>query len=142
MSDRANRFTIETKQKERYSDFLRNFDTSPITGYLAKATNERAVEQSMYNIIMTNRGDWPFESSLGSNIRASLFELNDERNRTDLENTIKEAITLHEPRVDLSSVVLNTPDNDPNSIYVSIRYSLVNIADEDFTFEFVVTRVR
>jgi phage baseplate assembly protein W len=142
MVTRSDRFTINTKSRERYSDFARNFDLNPVTGFLAKITNENAVEQSMYNLIMTGKGEVPFESSLGSTIRSSLFELNDERNRSAIENSIKEAIQLHEPRVDLDSVILTVPDNEPNSVYVSIRYSLVNIADEDFIFEFVVTRVR
>ena len=142
MVTRSDRFTVNTKQRERYSDFARNFDQNPVTGFLAKVTNEHAVEQSMYNLIMTNKGECPFESSLGSTLRSSLFDLNDERNRQTIENSIKEAIQLHEPRVDLDSVILTVPDNEPNSVYVSIRYSLVNIADEDFVFEFVVTRVR
>lgn len=139
---RAGRFTIETKKKEYFSDFLTNLDINPVTGYLAKAVDRQAIEISMRNLLLTNRGEWPFESSLGSNIRATMFELADDRLVTNLQNYITETLTLFEPRVETHEVSVTQPNADPNSLYISIVYSILNIPDEVFQFDVTVNRVR
>ena len=139
---RAAQYTIEKKKREHFSDFLINFDKNPVTGYLAKAVDRQAIEGSMRNIILTNKGDWPFESKLGSNIKASMFELNDERALLSLRNDIIEALTLFEPRIRVEEVAVTSIPNAPNSVFVSIFYTIINIADENFQFDVIVSRVR
>ena len=139
---RAARYTIETNKTERYSDFLTNLDLNPVTGFLGKAINDHAIAVSLKNIILTPQGHWPFESSLGSKIASSLFNFNDERNRDQITSTIGEAIRLHEPRVNLESVVIDERASDNNAIYVSLYYSIINIPDQLFELDVVVTRVR
>jgi len=139
---RAAQYTIEKKKRDHFSDFLINFDKNPVTGYLAKAVNRQAIEGSMRNIILTNKGDWPFESKLGSNIRASMFELADERVAFSLRNDIIEALTLFEPRINVEEVSVQQIDNNPNAVYISIFYTIINIADENFQLDIVVNRVR
>lgn len=139
---RSDRFTIETRKKERYSDFLINFDRNPVTGYLAKAVNEQAIEQSLRNLILTNQGDWPFESSVGSKVKASLFEQNDFIMQNELKSAIEETISNHEPRVSLVDVVVSNNANDNNRVNIQIIYSIINIPNETFTLNYVVSRVR
>lgn len=142
MSTRSAKFTIETKKKERYSDFLINFDKNPVTGYLAKATDREAIEGSMRNLLLTETGEWPFESTLGSKINSSLFELFDSRTKADLETSISEAIRYHEPRVELVNVSAVQNNTENNSVYITIVYSIINIPDEVFSFELLINRVR
>jgi len=127
--------------REHFSDFLTNFDRNPLTGYLAKAVDQQAVETSMRNLILTNRGEWPMEPYLGSTVRASMFEMNDGRARNEIENAIQEVIKMFEPRVDIHRVVAET-GNDPNRVTISVVYSILNIPNEFFEFDVVVNRVR
>jgi len=139
---RSAKFTVETKKRERWSDFLTNFDRNPVTGYLAKATGEQAIEQSLRNILLTNRGEVPFEPFFGSEIRNSLFELYDPRAETELRHSVEDAIKMHEPRVEVVNVLVQQPPNEPNAIIVTLVYTIINIPDEVFTFDLVITRVR
>lgn len=138
---RADRFTIETEKVERFSDFLTNLDKNPVTGFVAKATNSQAIEQSMRNLLLTNQGDWPFESTVGSKVRSSMFELNDPRIQDEIKASIAETIHNHEPRVELIEVTLTT---DPNTYtaYINVKYSILSIADSVFDFSIAVNRVR
>lgn len=138
---RSDRYTIERNKREIFSDFLINFDKNPVTGFLGKAINDKAIAQSLRNIILTNQGDWPFESSLGSKINSSLFELNDYQLQSEIRNAISEAIQNHEPRVQLINVFVNESTN-ANRVDVEIIYSILNIPDETFSLTTTITRVR
>lgn len=143
MSTRAARYTIEKGKVEHYSDFLTNFDKNPLTGYLARAVDRQAIEISLRNLILTNRGDYPFESSLGSKVRASLFDLgSDPRDLNHIEETIAETIRLYEPRIKLDRVALGFSETDQNRLYVSIYYIILNVPDETFQFDVAINRVR
>ena len=119
-----------------------NFDRNPVTGYLGKAVNEKAIEGSLRNLVLTNRGAWPFESSIGSTLNASLFEFNDSRMTDELRDSISETINNHEPRVQLEELVTSTRPSEPNALFVTLYYSIINIPDEIFELDVVVTRVR
>ena len=141
MTNRSDRYTIERAKREHFSDFLTNFDTNPVTGYLAKAVDEQAIEQSLRNLVLTTNGDWPYESYIGSKLKGSLFDFNDDRMRNEIESSIFETIKVSEPRVGLEDVSVATID-DPNSVMVSIHYTILNIHNEIFTTDVVVNRVR
>jgi len=138
---RSDRFTIKTKQREHYSDFLINFDKSPVTGYLGKATNDEAIKQSLKNLLLTNEGDWPFESYIGSKVSAAMFELNDPRLQTEVESSVAECIRNNEPRVELLSVQLLTDENTYEA-FITVTYTILNIPDETFEFSVAINRVR
>jgi len=142
MSTRGARYTIETGKREHFSDFLTNFDKNPITGYLAKAVDQQAIETSLRNIILTNRGDWPFESTLGSTVKRSLFDLGDSRLLGEIESSISETITNNEPRVSFKGTTVRESAINNNTINITIIYSILNIPDEVFSFDISVTRVR
>jgi len=143
MTTRSDKYTIERSKREHFSDFLTNLDRNPVTGYLARAVDRQAIEISLRNIILTNRGEWPFESAVGSKIRASLFELgHDPRDFDEIRNSISEAIRMLEPRVDLVDLGVNYNNTDFNRLYVSIYYTILNIPSETFQFDIAISRVR
>ena len=139
---RAARYTIESGKQERWSDFLVNFDRNPVTNYLGKATNEAAVAGSLRNLLLTPEGHWPFESSVGSKVAAALFEFADNRMLSEVRDSIGEVIENHEPRVELQDVITDTKADNPNAIYVTLYYTIINIPDQIFDLDVVVTRVR
>ena len=139
---RAARYTIETNKTDRWSDFLMNLDRNPVTGFLGKATNEQAIEGSLRNLILTNQGSWPFETSVGSKVAAASFEFADERTIDELRDTIIETINNHEPRVQLEEIIASTRPSEPNAMFVTLYYSIINIPDEIFELDVIVTRVR
>lgn len=133
---RADTLTSVKKKLEYFSDFMDNFDKSPLGSELARVTNEKAVTQSLRNLVFTNFGERPYQPNLGCNIRGSLFELTG----IVLENMLRDAIIAtiqsYEPRVVLENVIIQDLNNpidysqpaspDKNSVNITLIYYLVN----------------
>jgi phage baseplate assembly protein W len=139
-TDRASKFTIESKKIVTYSDFTDNFDINPQTGNLARITNEESVKQAIRNIVLTNRTERPY-STLGSKIQAGLFEPIDVVSTEMLKTTIKESIASFEPRATNVSVDVE-PYEDYNAYFVTVIFSLINIPGDNFSIGLVLNRVR
>jgi phage baseplate assembly protein W len=158
---RADALTGTTKQQEYFSDFLNNFNKTPLGNQLGRVTNEEAVNQSLRNIISTNVGERFFQPGIGSNIYKMLFEpLSVQEFRggmgvTTLEFMIRNAIEKNEPRVILIDVRIQSAiaERDSsgqqyragivgeNSVLITISYRLINKVDP-ITFNYVLKRVR
>lgn len=128
MSDirRIDKITSEKKidKKELYSDFMVDFNSHPETGALMRNTNENAVKRSIRNLILTNRGEAPYQPNKGSNINKILFE-NFSDVTTDLLRTYIEETLELEPRCDLIDIIIN-PDESKHQYTVSIIFQLIN----------------
>lgn len=110
--------------REFYSDFLTNFNAHPETKALVKNINENAVKRSIRNLILTNKGEAPFQPNKGSDINKILFEQMSEITIEMLKTYIKETIEL-EPRCNLLDIVI-IPDEANNLYTVSIFFELIN----------------
>ena len=62
---RADTLTATQKKLEYYSDFLDNFDRSPIGNELGRAVNEKSVNQSIRNLLFTDYGERMFQPTIG-----------------------------------------------------------------------------
>lgn len=158
---RADALTGTIKQQEYFSDFLNNFNKTPIGNQLGRVINEDAVNQSLRNIITTNVGERPFQPNIGSDVYKMLFEpmsvqeFRGGNSVTNLEFLIRNAIEKGEPRVVLIDVTVKTSiaERDyygqqyrngivgENSVIISITYRLINKVDP-ITFNYVLKRVR
>jgi phage baseplate assembly protein W len=138
---RADRITPTTKRTENYSDFLINFDRNPISGELARSTDERAVIRSIRNLIHTNRGERLYASDIGCSIKKILFEPADPVTTDLLISAIRTTITQHEPRAILKQI--DAQINEDQSAYtLNIALALVNSPSDVFSFSTVLKRVR
>lgn len=138
---RADKLTIEQKKIEYYSDFLTNFDKNPVTGFLARVTNEEAVKQSIRNIVMTNRGERPYNPMFGSTVYHSLFNPFDTTTLIAIKESITESINNWEPRADLKQVLV-VPRPDDLSVNVKIIFGIKNYISQDFSLDLILTRLR
>lgn len=123
-----------------YSDLYTNLDIHPIRNTLLRKTNVDAVKQSIRNLILTDRGERPFQPDLGGNIRASLFEPMTPQTFNRLQREIETLIDAYEPRAELLDVVVSG-DVDTHEIFVQIVFMVINIQDP-VTLEIVLERVR
>lgn len=149
---RADTFSVVKKKQEYFSDFLNSFALSPVGNQLARVTNEKSVNQSLKNLIMTNLGERLFQPSIGSNIVASLFELNTPLITNSLEFYIENTIKNNEPRVNLIKVNVSTGSKEitilnrninlnENYISIDIIYTLIN-NPEQISLNIILKRVR
>lgn len=143
---RGDRFTIKTNQIEYYSDFTTNLDKNPVTGYLAKVTNEDSIEQSLKSLILTKRTERFFQPWIGSKIFALLFEPNDITTNYALQEEIKTTISNCEPRVTVINISVQNYTNglqpDDNSLLVTITYTINAIPNQTFNLDVILERTR
>jgi phage baseplate assembly protein W len=137
---RAESISPKEKQGEIFSDFLNSFAKTPIGEQLGRVTNEKSVNQSLRNLIKTNVGERLFQPFIGSDVNASLFELNTQAKINDLEFFIRTTIQNNEPRVNLIEVLVESSlDSDTSQInrlidtyeiVITIVYTLINNIEE------------
>lgn len=137
---RAETLTGTKKKIEFFSDFLDNFGKSPVGDQLGKVINEKSVNQSLKNILMTNLGERPFQPYIGSDITSMLFEPNVAENYDLLETAIKRSIEISEPRVNLIQVLFPDP-GDENTMEITLIYNLIN-NPEPISLSIILRRVR
>jgi phage baseplate assembly protein W len=137
---RANSFTKNNQKEDLFSDFFNSFTKTPVGDQLAKVSNERAINQSLKNLIKTNLGERLFQPYVGSNVYALLFENNTSEVLNTLELHIENTIRNNEPRVNLLQVIVNTSNNE-YEIDVTIIYNIINNPDP-ISLSFILKRVR
>lgn len=125
-------------KKTIYSDFHKDFFLNPITGDLARHTNEESVKESIKNLLLTDKGERVFQPELGSNIRSMLFDNIDSASVRNLQEIIKETLNNYEPRAEILGIDVDS-SFDSNEIEVTIVFSIIN-REEPITITTVLTR--
>lgn len=123
-----------------YRDLDLRFVFHPSKNSLITLKDAAAVKRSLYNLLMTEPGEKPFNSSYGTPLASMLFELA-ELNSMTLRNRVKAAIKRFEPRVDVISVDYDTDAVDSNAIECTIRYRIINTSRQD-TLEIFLERIK
>ena len=123
-----------------YKDIDTLFDIHPVTRKLNILTNNAAVARSVKNLVLTNKGERPYQPFLGCDVRNQLFELNDGLVESEVEDTISEVISQYEPRAELISVDADIK-LDQHSVDVTITFRVVNQQDP-ISINLMLERVR
>ena len=87
------------KKDKTYLDLSLAFKPSPLTMDITLLKNERAINNSIKNIVMFLPLEVPFNRDIGSNATRYLFDLVDEASAGLLSQEIERAILFCEPRV-------------------------------------------
>jgi phage baseplate assembly protein W len=134
--------TITPLRKKRvlYSDFFKDLTINPISNDLAFRTNEEAIKESLKNLILTDRGERLMQPSVGSDVRASLFENATPVTLKILEERVREVINNFEPRVSLIDVDV-TSFYDDNKVQVTIYFYVKN-REDPLSVDVFIERVR
>ena len=98
----------------------------PITNDLMVLKNEDAVKRSVVNIVMTVIGEKPFLNDFGSQMNASLFELDTSLHYISIENQIISALNNYEPRILIDEVKVNI-DGENNEMSALISYNIIGM---------------
>lgn len=131
---------VNNKKTEFFSDFLDSFAKTPYGNQLGRVVNEKSVNQSLKNLLLTNLGERLYQPTIGSNIINTLFELNLVETRNTLEFFIETTIKNNEPRVLPLEISVN-PTDDENQIQIRIVYTLIN-NPTPISFSFLLKRAR
>jgi len=136
---KTNTTPIKT-QAEIFSDFFTDLDIHPVKKDFVRHTNEEAVKRSIKNLLLTNTGERFFNSDIGSDIRALLFEQMSPATEQILEDFIRVTIDNHEPRARIEQVQV-LADQETQTVSATISFSVIN-KQEPVVLELILNRIR
>ena len=122
-----------------YKDIDLAFAAKP-AGDVFKKTDAAAVKQAVRNLLLTNRGEKPFQPDFGADLNEVLFNLDTEFDPDFVQDLIAEAIKNFEPRALVLSVSVST-DGDNNRLDATVEFQVVN-TEEIVTTEVSLARLR
>lgn len=123
-----------------YKDLDLNFTAHPVKKDVSKHVNERAIINSVKNLVSTNFYEKPFRPEIGSGVRQLLFEQVDSITGAALERQIIEVIRNFEPRVEVDRITAS-PAPDDNGYYVTMEFFIINLPNP-ITINFFLERIR
>jgi phage baseplate assembly protein W len=98
------------------------------------AENNKAINNSLYNILTTVKGTVPGHPEFGCEVSKYLFELIDPMIESMIEAQVVYAIKRWEPRVKIKKVTV-TSDPDYNRVVIKIKYEIIgDIKGVDYEF--------
>ena len=123
-----------------YKDIDTLFAAHPVTGKLNILTNNAAVARAVKNLVLTNKGERPYQPFIGGDVRNKLFELNDGTIEVEIRQAIEDTIREYEPRAELIEVRADQ-EVDQNKLSVTIKFRVVN-QTQPVEVNFFLERVR
>jgi len=132
--------TVRTNIVREFKDLDLNFTIHPVKKDINKLTAERAVVNSIKNLVSTNHYEKPFNPSFGSNLRRLLFENADKFTASLIEREIAEVIRNYEPRATVNNVIVS-PTVDGNGFNVELEFFVVN-QTQPLSITFFLERIR
>ncbi len=132
---------IRQRQSRRFKDISLSFKRHPVTNDILALTNEDAIKRSVRNLVETVNEERFFNPLIGSHVRESLFKLADNSLRATLKTQIRTTIENFEPRVNLTDVIVNHP-NDSNDLEITVVYDIIGqeATPQEITFILQPTR--
>ena len=133
---------IRQRQSRAFKDISLSFKRHPVTNDILALRNEDAIKRSVRNLVETINEERFFNPLIGSRVRESLFEVPDNTIRATLKSQIENSILNFEPRVRLTDVIINHP-NDTNDLEVTVAYDIIGqeATPQEITFILQPTRV-
>lgn len=123
-----------------FKDLDLNFTPHPIKKDVSMHYNEKAVINSVKNLVSTNFYEKPFRPDFGAGIRSLLFEPVDSVFGASIERKLSETINNYEPRVSIESITA-IPDPDNNGYKVKLVFFIINTPNP-VTINFFLERIR
>ena len=124
-----------------FKDVSLSFKSHPITNDILTITNVTSINRSLRNLVLTLNGERPFNSLLGTQLSASLFEILDTRITSSIESEIRNVISNFEPRIEINTINV-TPDFDQDLYDVLVDYNVIGATIPSQQLNFVLQTVR
>ena len=129
------------RKSRSFKDISLSFTPHPVTKDLPILANERAIVRSVRNLVETIPTERFFDSSIGTDIRDSLFENFERSTVMIIEDQVREVLDNFEPRVSDVGVKVDA-DPDSNEFEVTVFFEIVglDVPQQSFTFLLEPTR--
>ena len=95
-----------------FSDIDLSLTANPVTQDIAELENEKAIGQSIRNILATDNGERLFRPDLGAGIRQLLFEPMNACTEAKMQTASESAIESQEPRVTVQEIRISADEDN------------------------------
>ena len=129
-----------SKKDKAYVDISLAFDPNPSTGDITVLRNERAINNSLRNVMNIAAGEVLFQHNVGSSINNYLFDFVDSGTAGIIKQEISRAIKYNEPRVKVTELVVEAQETQ-HQFMVSITYEIIG-SSRTFTVEEILIPTR
>ena len=134
-----------TRISRAFKDISLSFKRHPVTNDIGVLKNADAIKRSVRNLVQTIPSERFFNSTLGSDVRDSLFENSpgfiDFGTASIIERQIQTTIENFEPRVDNLEVNVD-PRPDTNEFEVNVIFDIIGQAFPAQEFSFILKATR
>lgn len=108
------------------ADFLGQGWTFPIaidaSGAIARSDADSGIEQSIWLILGTAKGERMMWPDFGCGIHELVFSLNNAATSGRVAEEVQDALVLWEPRIDVLDVEATSTDDQPETLMIAISY--------------------
>ena len=124
-----------------FKDLSASFQTSPLNNDLIALKNESAIARSVRNLVLTVRGERPFQPILGTGVSRLLFDNMDKLTAAAIRSELRTTIENYEPRVEINEILVE-PDFERNAFHVTLQYFIIgmDVPEQELTFALEPTR--
>jgi phage baseplate assembly protein W len=108
-------------------------------GKIAQARLEQRIEDSVYLILGTAKGERVMRPSFGCDIHGLVFAPNDGRTTALVVHSVREALVANEPRIDVLDVGAESPPGQENLLLIRVSYRIrANNAAGNLVYPFFI----
>jgi len=110
------------------------------TGQIALSPYEQRVEESVYLILSTARGERVMLPDFGCGIQELVFAPNNRITLSVVVQNVRQALVAFEPRIDVLDVSADTTPDEPNLLLIRVNYRIrANNALGNLVYPFYIT---
>ena len=109
-------------------------------GGFAYSQGEQSVEEAIWIILDTAKGERQMLPRFGCGIHEMVFAPNNPATRGNIQHLVKDALTEWEPRIDVLDVNVEPEDGQENTILIRVDYRIrSNNAFGNLAYPFFIT---
>ena len=126
---------------QTFKDLSVTFKKHPVSDDLVTVKDKAAIVQAITALLLTRKGERPFQPQLGCGIQNVLFEPLDYGSAGIIRSEIRDVLNRYEPRISVDSIRC-TPDDMNNGYEVEMSYTIIGRDDAPVAVEFFLERTR
>ena len=126
---------------QTFKDLSVTFKKHPVTDDLVTVKDKSAIIQSITGLLLTKKGERPFQPDLGCDIQTVLFEPLDYASAAMIKSEVLSTLNQYEPRISVVDIECN-PDYNNNGYNVELTFRRIGRDDAPVAVDFFLERTR
>ena len=129
----------------KHTDFDIDLNRNSFTDDVSLRHDRHSIRQSIMNIVLTRKGEKPFDRDFGVGMHNFLFDSPTPTDLQRLEMDIFEEVAAREPRATIKTVKIDDSQLDANDLKVDITYDINHGIDANpilDSLQIAITKVR